>query len=274
MARRGKLALVLAVAGLLIAAAFGCGGGDSTGSEGETATRTDAATDATGGDATTAQGDAGKTDRGKGSGSGAGQGGSGGEGGSGSGAKGGGKDGSAGGKSSGGSSGGSGKSSGSGSSGGDSGSSGGGSSGSGSKEFTVPGGDNSVQEFGAEASTAERQAASRVLETYMKARAAEDAQTTCASLSKTVRAQLQDLAKAVPGVEPGASCVAIFTAIDKRTPPSTRANTMTGPISGFRVEGNRGFALYHGTKNTDYTIQMEREGGGWKVGALVPYPVS
>lgn len=257
MAGWGKLALTLAVAGILAIAAAGCGGGGSTTAAGG-ATGADATTAEAG--ATTTDGDAGtgrNEDGSAGGGSGEQSGGSG---------PGGGDDG--------GSSGGNGSGSsgqGNGSGGGGSGS---GSGGSGSDEFTVPGGDNSVQEFGGEASAAERAQASSTLQAYMKARAGEDHQTVCASLSKAAVKQLRDLAEAVGGVGPGDSCVAIFTAIDKQTPASARENTMTGPISSLRVEGDRAFALYHGTRNTDYTIPMEREGGSWKVGALVPFPLT
>lgn len=259
MAGRGKLALVLAVAGLLIAAALGCGGGDSTTAEEGTVAQGDATSTAPRTD-TTGAGDspgrsAGNDDGGSGGGSkqAGGDGGSSGSGGgsrsAGSGKGGGGSDDSGGGSGSGGSD-------------------------SGSDDFTVPGGDNSVQEFGGEASAAEREQASRTLQTYMSARAAEEHQKVCASLSKQAVAQLKDLAEAIAGVGRGDSCIAIFAAIDENTPASARKNTMTGPISSLRVEGDRAFALYHGTKNTDYTIAMDLEGGSWKVGALVPYPLT
>lgn len=163
-----------------------------------------------------------------------------------------------------------------GSNGGDGGSSGGSGKGSdsGSKEFVAPGGNNSIQEYGDEASASEREQASSELETYMRARAAKARKSACATLSKVALSQLQDLAVAVPGVGKGDSCVTILVAIDKQTPPSARANTMTGPIGSLRVEEDRGFALYHGTDDVNYTIQMVKEGGLWKVGGLIPFPVS
>lgn len=253
--------LTLAVAGLLAAALFGCGGnGSSTTSGAGTEAATSGETTAAGAETTTAEGGGqkgGEAKKGKSGNGGQKQGGSTQK--SGGSGRGGGSSGSGGG--SGGSGAGSGSGSGSGSE-------------SGSDDFVVPGGDNSVQEFGQEAGASEREQASKVLETYMQARAAEDQKTACASLSKVALAQLQDLATAVPGVDRGDSCVTIFVAIDKRTPPLARANTMTGPIASLRVEGDRAFALYHGTKGVDYTIQMEKEGGGWKVAALVPFAIS
>ena len=45
-------------------------------------------------------------------------------------------------------------------------------------------------------------------------------------------------------------------------------------VGAFRVEGDHGVVLYHGVRGHDYAIQMIREGGSWKVGALVGTPLS
>lgn len=243
MAGSARLAWALAAVVLLATAVSACGGGDET-----TGTGTEA-------DSTAAQGGAGDGSSGDST--------------SGAGAE----RGEEGGGDSDGGTAGSGSRSGSGGGSSDGQSSGGGSSGP-SSEFVTPGGDNSIPEHGSEASSSERAQASQVLETYMQARQAQNQQAACASLSKAAQGQLQDLATAVPEVDRGDSCARILTQVDQRTPASARADTMTGPVASLRVEGDRGFALYHGTEGTDYTIQMEREGGAWKVGALVPYPLT
>jgi hypothetical protein len=43
---------------------------------------------------------------------------------------------------------------------------------------------------------------------------------------------------------------------------------MTGPIDALRVEGDRGYALYHGTKGKDYVMAMKKEDDEWKVSSL------
>lgn len=43
-----------------------------------------------------------------------------------------------------------------------------------------------------------------------------------------------------------------------------------GGIASLRVEGDRGFALYHGAKDVGYFVPMVKEEGEWKVGALAP----
>jgi hypothetical protein len=133
-----------------------------------------------------------------------------------------------------------------------------------SAEFLTPGGDNSIQTYGKEADKAERSAASEVLEAFMAARADQDWEAACAALNAEAFEPLEKL------VAPGSGCVATLAAVAKKLEPSSWENTMTGPIAVLRREREHAFALYHGTANTDYFIQMTNEGGTWKVATLEP----
>lgn len=143
------------------------------------------------------------------------------------------------------------------------------SSGEGSASFRTPGGDNSIQSFGAEADPAQADEASAVLASYLGARAKDEWARECAYLAKVTVAPLEQLAAGSPQLK-GKGCAAILAALAGNTPTSTRANTMTSGIASLRVEGDRGFALYHGAHGTDYFLPMVREGGRWKVGSLAP----
>lgn len=136
-----------------------------------------------------------------------------------------------------------------------------------SQPFRIPGGDNSIQSFGAEASAAERDAPSAALEAYMRARAADDGQGQCAHLARAAVQPMEELLSRSPDFE-GKGCAAILAALGSRSDPSLRANTMSGPIASLRVEGDRAFALYHGRGGTDYFIPMVKEGGEWKVATV------
>lgn len=140
---------------------------------------------------------------------------------------------------------------------------------SGSAAFRTPGGDNSIQNFGEEADTAEVDAATATLASYMRARAEDDWARQCATLAQVTIEPLQQLAARSPQLK-GKGCAAILTALTAGTPRSTRVDTMTDGIASLRVEGDRGFALYHGAKGVDYFVPMAEEGGEWKVGALAP----
>jgi hypothetical protein len=138
-----------------------------------------------------------------------------------------------------------------------------------SASFRTTGGDNSIQNFGTEAGAAEVEAATAVLEGYLRARAKDEWATECSYLAKMAVAPLEQLASGAPQLK-SSGCGEILAALEGRAPASTRANTLTGPIASLRVEGDRGFALYHGAHGVDYFVPMIREGGKWKVGSLVP----
>jgi hypothetical protein len=148
--------------------------------------------------------------------------------------------------------------------------SGGTSSDEGSASFRVPGGDNSIQDFGQEADSSERQAAAAALTAFLEAREKGNWQGQCDNLAKAAIAPLEELAKRSPQVK-GKGCAATLGMLTGDAPASTRANPLTAAgVASLRVEGGRGFALFHGTGGSDYFVPMVKEGGEWKVGAIGP----
>jgi hypothetical protein len=126
-----------------------------------------------------------------------------------------------------------------------------------------------IPKFGEEASAAEREAASKVLEENLKAREAGDWAAQCASLTPSAVKQVEEGA-AAQGVKKG-SCA---EELKGRAEPlqqtkGLRENTMTGPIDALRFKGRLAYALYHGTRGVDYAMQMEKVDGEWKVGSLL-----
>jgi hypothetical protein len=141
--------------------------------------------------------------------------------------------------------------------------------GDGSAPFRTSGGDNSIQDFGDEAGSAEVEAATTALSGYLDARAGGDWSKACTYLATSAVAPLERLASSSSQLK-GKGCGTILAALEGRVPASSRANTLTGPISSLRAEGERGFALYHGPDGVDYFVPMVKEDDSWKVGALAP----
>lgn len=145
-------------------------------------------------------------------------------------------------------------------------------SGGGSGQFRVKGGDNSIQDFGDEASESELEEAAKALHDFYVARAREEWSRACANLSKTVAEQLEQLAeRAKQGKQTG--CPAALAAITPGLPPKVARETTVIDAGSLRVEGDRGFLIYRGEEGTAYAINMARE-DGWKVGALAGIPLS
>jgi hypothetical protein len=139
----------------------------------------------------------------------------------------------------------------------------------GSAEFRVPGGDNSIQNYGDEAATTEREEANDVLTEYLDARAAGDWAKQCALLAESSVAPLEQLASRSPRLK-GKGCPTVLKALSASASKSARVSTLTGSIASLRVEGDRGFVLYHGPKGVDYFVPMVKEDGVWKVAAIAP----
>jgi hypothetical protein len=144
-------------------------------------------------------------------------------------------------------------------------------SGGGSSQFRVKGGDNSVQDFGEESSESELEEAAAALHDFFVARAEEDWRTACARLSKTVAGQLEQLgSRTKSGNE---SCPAALAALTPSLPPSVQRESTVVDAGSLRVDGERGFLIYRGAKETVYAINMTHEGGRWKVGSVAPVPL-
>ncbi|HEX5714062.1 MAG TPA: hypothetical protein VFX85_12170 [Solirubrobacterales bacterium] len=141
--------------------------------------------------------------------------------------------------------------------------------GEGSSAFRTPGGDNSIQNFGEEPDSDEIEAANAVLASYLQARSVENWAAMCTDLAKATLAPLEDLAAKAAQFK-GKGCAAILKGLLGASQSLSRTNTMTEGIASFRVEDDRGFALYHGPKGVDYFVPMVKEDGEWKVGSLAP----
>ena len=138
-----------------------------------------------------------------------------------------------------------------------------------SAEFLSPGSvRNSFVKFGDEAAEAERELASEVLDKNLEARAKGDFASQCATLSLVTIKEFVSSGKA----NPAAACPEALKRIAEplKETEQIRADTLEGPIAALRMKGSRGFALYHGNDKKDYAMPLIKEGGHWKVGALVP----
>lgn len=139
----------------------------------------------------------------------------------------------------------------------------------GSASFRTPGGDNSIQNYGAEADEEEREAASATVAGFVAARSKGDWEAVCGYMAAAALKPLEQFAARAPQFK-GKECPDLLEALTGPAPASTRASTIGDGIDSLRFEGERGFALYHGTDGKDYFLPLVKEDGEWKVGALAP----
>ncbi|HYP55421.1 MAG TPA: hypothetical protein VEQ41_03850 [Solirubrobacterales bacterium] len=146
-------------------------------------------------------------------------------------------------------------------------------SGGGSEQFATPGGDNSVQEFGAEAEGGELEAAAATLHAFLDARAAGDWAKACDQLAADVLESFQQFAERSPQLR-GKECPEVLAGLSGPGTKDARREAAIADGGALRVEGDRGFVLYHGAGDTPYAIPMRLEDGRWKVAALAGLPLS
>jgi hypothetical protein len=142
-------------------------------------------------------------------------------------------------------------------------------SGGGSAQFRVKGGDNSIQEFGEEASDSEREEAAAALHGFLDARAAGEWSTACSYLAATVTKDLEVLfakAKRAQGAPKG--CAAMLADLSQAVPRAVLLEAADVDVGSLRTSGSRGFILYHDAHHTDYEMPVVIEGGRWKVAAM------
>jgi hypothetical protein len=147
-------------------------------------------------------------------------------------------------------------------------------SGGGSEQFRVDGGDNSIQEFGSEASRVEFEQAAAALHGFLDARAAGMWASACGYLAAGVVESFRRLA-AQGGKGEDLSCASLLEKLtNKAAMQELRAEAAQADVGSLRIEGKRGFVLYRGIGGVVITIPMTREGDRWKVATLNGVPLS
>lgn len=137
-------------------------------------------------------------------------------------------------------------------------------SGGGSTQFRTKGGDNSIQEFGAEGDESELQEAAEAVHGFYVSRAAEEWGKACSYLAKR---NIEQLASQSPRFK-NAGCAPILAAFTQPVSASVNREITTVDAGSLRHDGEQGFLIYYGAGHTAYAIPLANEDGTWKVAAL------
>jgi hypothetical protein len=123
------------------------------------------------------------------------------------------------------------------------------------------GGEESVEEFGSEASGSERDAILGAEQGYLAALAGKDFASACSYLSGQARRSLSQLL--TPAAK-GKGCAATLPALLSSSAPATASQQAGGKITKVRVQGDRAFVLFGAPGAKLYVFTLGREGGEWK----------
>jgi hypothetical protein len=137
------------------------------------------------------------------------------------------------------------------------------------RQFLIRNGDNAVPTFGREATKGEREQASRVIQAWMKARAAQNWKRDCSYFSRAYLRILvaEDARPLTHGkVKTCPQALAFFG----HQASGSYKNNLTGPIDSLRIGEGHGYAQYHGNDGHDWVIAVDREDGKWLIGNATP----
>jgi hypothetical protein len=141
-----------------------------------------------------------------------------------------------------------------------------------SETFAVPGGDNSIQEYGEEQDAGERAAAMVPIAALYKALYTGEWGEVCSTyLSANNLKQIELLSEKSPSLK-GQGCAGVLGGLTQSKGQVT-PDTPDGGIVSFRVEGDTGFAIYWGIDGKGYAFPLKSEGGAWKLTSLAPTPL-
>lgn len=140
-------------------------------------------------------------------------------------------------------------------------------SGGGAEQFIVKGGDNSIQEFGEESDESELQEAAETVHGFFVARATGDWKGACSYLSKSLSAQLEQLAKSSTELE-DKSCASFLESFTGKLTASEWRDITTIDAGSLRTKDEQAFLIYFGPDKTIYAMPLADEDGTFKVGAL------
>jgi hypothetical protein len=131
-----------------------------------------------------------------------------------------------------------------------------------------PHGDRSIQEYGAKAASGDTAAIAGIVKRYYAAVAAGDGSGACALLSAEMSRTIVATFANSPALR-GKGCSAIIPALYKVPAGRARVAFAKVAVTSVRVKGDRAFALLRSPSSPSGEMPMLREGGAWKVNALM-----
>lgn len=138
-----------------------------------------------------------------------------------------------------------------------------------STERRYPHGDNSIQTFGHRGGESEQQIVSAVVKRYYAAVAAGDGSAACSLLSSGLAKSITQSfgrAPALRGKAKGCGDILSLLFVHRGGRPAIDTSVQ---VTQLRVNGSRAFALLRSKMMPQGEIPMYREGGAWKIGALI-----
>jgi hypothetical protein len=128
-----------------------------------------------------------------------------------------------------------------------------------------------ITEYGQEASPADKQAITALVNRYYAAAAADDGAMACSLIySPLSESVAEDYGQApAPASLAGKTCQAVMSKLFRQVPGQPPAVLATTVVTGVRVKGRKAYALLHSKTMPEGYVSVQRELGTWKLGTLI-----
>lgn len=137
------------------------------------------------------------------------------------------------------------------------------------RQFIVPGGDNAVQTFGREATPAQRKQVSKVVQAWLRARAARNWARECRYLhAETIK--YAESSASYMAQHKVSGCAKSLTVMAAKGQKVSRTYNMAGSVVSLRLGEGHGYAQYHGNDGRDWIVPITPEHGVWKITSFDP----
>jgi hypothetical protein len=136
------------------------------------------------------------------------------------------------------------------------------------------GDDRSVLDYGHSASAADGRAVTAVVERFYAAAAARDPETACSLMVVSIAKAAPENYSQAPGpsyLYGGKTCRAVMSRMFKYL--RSELSDAAVRVTGVRVKNNRAIALLGSNRMSASEIFVRREGGDWKIDALLGNPL-
>ncbi len=132
-----------------------------------------------------------------------------------------------------------------------------------------------ITEYGHEASPADKQAITALVNRYYAAAAADDGATACSLIySPLAESVAEDYGQAPASASlAGTTCQVVMSKLFRQVPGQSSAVLATTEVTGVRVNGRKAFALLRSKAMPQGDIPLQRELGTWKIGTLIGGPL-
>lgn len=137
------------------------------------------------------------------------------------------------------------------------------------RQFIVPGDDNTVQEFGREATPAERSQVSGMVEAWLRDRAQGKWGKACRYMHEKTIAYALRVGTEIDQ-KPVTSCAKALAAIAPGDAARDPGDNIKDGVASLRIGRGHGYAQYHGREGRDWIVSVRKESGGWKISTLIP----